>query len=66
MGAVKDIALQLARDRYREWCGGVEANMRADLCRRFIETQALIIAPICPHVAEHLWSLLGHVSFDCV
>lgn len=47
---------QRARDTYRELCNG---NMHVDLVFEFIERQALIMAPICPHVAEHIWSLLG-------
>jgi len=48
--------LQLIRDTYREQstCG-----MHADLVFRFIEVQALLLAPICPHVAERIWQLIG-------
>lgn len=35
--------------------------MRADLVFRFIETQALILSPICPHTAERVWKILGKV-----
>lgn len=48
---------QKARDNYRELCGG--NNMHADLVFLFIERQALLMAPICPHIAEHIWDLLG-------
>ena len=48
---------QRARDTYRELCGG--NNMHVDLVFQFIERQALLMAPICPHVAEHIWELLG-------
>ncbi|CAO1370357.1 unnamed protein product [Diamesa tonsa] len=48
---------QAARDSYRELCGA--ANMHVDLVFEFIERQALLIAPICPHVAEYVWGLLG-------
>lgn len=47
---------QRARDTYRECCGG---NMHVDLVFEFIERQVLLMAPICPHVAEHIWELLG-------
>lgn len=33
--------------------------MRKDLTLKFIETQAIILSPICPHIAEQLWTLLG-------
>lgn len=40
------------RDKYRE----VETEgMHRDLVFRFIEVQALLMAPICPHMAEHIW-----------
>lgn len=48
---------QKARDTYRELCGA--NNMHIDLVFDFIERQALLMAPICPHVAEHIWQLLG-------
>lgn len=48
---------QKARDTYRELCGG--NNMHVDLVFLFIERQALLMAPICPHIAEHIWELIG-------
>ncbi|RVE52289.1 hypothetical protein evm_003079 [Chilo suppressalis] len=50
--------LQAARDKYRELCS--EDGMHAALVTRYIETQAKIMSPICPHVAEHVWELLGN------
>jgi len=47
---------QALRDTYREVTMG---DMNQTLIRKFIETQAVILSPICPHVAEHIWSLLG-------
>ena len=29
------------------------------LVRQFIEWQTVVLSPICPHVAEHIWKLLG-------
>ncbi|XP_041358320.1 leucine--tRNA ligase, cytoplasmic-like [Gigantopelta aegis] len=47
---------QAVRDKYRE----VEVEgMHRDLVSRFIETQILMLAPICPHITEHIWKLLG-------
>ncbi len=57
--------LQSARDHYRTVTESQE--MHRDLALRFIEVQALLIAPICPHFAEKLWKLLkkdGTVSSD--
>ena len=51
--------LQAARDKYRE----VEIRgMHRDLVFRFIENQLLILSPICPHICEHMWTLIGKVS----
>lgn len=50
---------QSVRDKYRELCLD---GMHVDLVIRFIEIQALLLAPICPHVAEYVWKLLGKVS----
>ncbi|XP_059482469.1 leucine--tRNA ligase, cytoplasmic isoform X2 [Neocloeon triangulifer] len=51
--------LQAARDKYRELS---HDGMHSDLILRFIEVQALLLCPICPHVAEHVWQLLGKKS----
>lgn len=50
--------LQTCRDKYRELCGA--QGMHVDLVFEFIRRQALLIAPICPHAAEHVWELLGN------
>ena len=44
------------RDTYREISMG---DLHRQLILKFIETQAVILSPICPHVADHVWSLLG-------
>ena len=51
--------MQASRDKYREVS---TQGMHEDLVLRFIETQTLILSPICPHLTEHIWALLGHVS----
>ncbi|CDW60125.1 Anticodon 1 and tRNA-synt 1g domain containing pr otein [Trichuris trichiura] len=48
---------QAARDRYREWSVG---PLNHSLILRFIEVQALLLSPICPHLCETVWKLLGH------
>lgn len=50
--------LQTARDKYRELCGA--AGMHVDLVFEFIQRQALLLSPICPHIAEHIWALLNN------
>ncbi|XP_072026389.1 leucine--tRNA ligase, cytoplasmic-like [Amphiura filiformis] len=47
---------QAARDSYRERSLN---NMHHDLVMRFIEVQALLLAPICPHLCDHIWALIG-------
>lgn len=51
--------LQAARDKYRELCS--DGGMHAEVVTRYIGTQAQLMSPICPHVAEHVWELLGNV-----
>lgn len=47
---------QAVKDKYRELA--IE-GMHRDLVFRFIEVQTLLLAPFCPHVCEHIWTLLG-------
>jgi leucyl-tRNA synthetase len=35
---------------------------RRALLREAVETVTLLLAPFCPHIAEELWSLLGHAE----
>ncbi|EGT45646.1 CBN-LARS-1 protein [Caenorhabditis brenneri] len=49
---------QAIRDTYREVCTGIDEPMSEELVFRFIETQMLILSPICPHIAEYVWQLL--------
>jgi len=50
---------QTARDNYKQLCNGKDSEMQADLVFRFIETQALILSPICPHVCERIWQTIA-------
>jgi len=47
---------QTVRDKYREL--SID-GMHIDVVMKYIEVQALLLSPICPHVSEHIWSLLG-------
>ncbi|KAI4462763.1 leucyl-trna synthetase [Holotrichia oblita] len=49
--------LQAARDKYINL--SVLDGINRDLILYYIEVQALLLAPICPHVCEHIWSILG-------
>lgn len=49
---------QRSRDTYRELCG--TTNMHVDLVFDFIKRQILLMAPICPHIADYIWELLGN------
>ncbi|EFO88158.1 hypothetical protein CRE_06955 [Caenorhabditis remanei] len=46
------------RDTYRELCAGIDEPMSESLVFRFIESQMVILSPICPHIAEYIWQLL--------
>ena len=35
--------------------------MNWQLVMRFIEVQCLLLCPICPHITEHMWELIGKV-----
>lgn len=48
---------QGVRDKYRE----LELEgMHVDLLFTFIRSQTLMLSPICPHICEHIWGLLGN------
>ncbi|KAL1773754.1 leucine-tRNA ligase, cytoplasmic isoform X1 [Sigmodon hispidus] len=47
---------QAAKDKYRELA---TEGMHRELVFRFIEVQTILLAPFCPHLCEHIWSLLG-------
>ncbi|KAM3723058.1 Leucine--tRNA ligase [Dirofilaria immitis] len=53
---------QSYRDKYRELCGG-DTEMHVDMVFKWIETQAIILSPICPHVCEQIWHILGKDGF---
>uniref|UniRef100_A0A672RBG4 Leucine--tRNA ligase, cytoplasmic n=1 Tax=Sinocyclocheilus grahami TaxID=75366 RepID=A0A672RBG4_SINGR len=55
-GPVDTFNDRAAKDKYRELA--IE-GMHRDLVFQFIENQTLLLAPICPHLCEHTWSLLG-------
>ena len=56
--------LQNARDQYRD-ATSLHGNvgMSKALLKRFAHVQALLLLPICPHFAEHVWqNVLGNNS----
>lgn len=50
---------QASKDKYRELA---MEGMHRDLVFLFIERQTLLLAPICPHLCEYTWGLLGKES----
>jgi leucyl-tRNA synthetase len=44
-----------ARDFYREAARAAGLGMHEDLVKKFIKLQALLLTPIAPHWAEHIW-----------
>jgi len=52
-----------ARDNYKKWSTG--ESMREDLALRYIRVQAVLVAPIAPHLAEQLWELVGGEGLCC-
>lgn len=55
--------LQTTRDHYRSVLEAKQIPFHRDLILRFIEVQALLITPICPHLAEKMWKMLGKEGF---
>jgi leucyl-tRNA synthetase len=52
-----------ARDTYRESAIAAGVGMNKDVVLRYIELQALMLAPIAPHWSEYIWlEILKKVS----
>lgn len=49
---------QELRTKYKEICGS--NGIHRYLTRRFMETQAILLYPICPHVSQRIWQILGN------
>lgn len=47
-----------ALDRYRDVCKAGKLLPNKALVMRYYEWQLIIVSPICPHLAEHGWTLL--------
>eukprot|EP00727_Mastigamoeba_balamuthi_P001131 m51a1_g11014 putative leucyl-trna synthetase (1104) ;mRNA; r:382753-386680 len=52
--------LQSARDLYRSVCEALGVTMKRSLVVRFVEVQAIMLSPIAPHFADHVWRHLLH------
>ncbi|KZC08152.1 Leucine--tRNA ligase, cytoplasmic, partial [Dufourea novaeangliae] len=48
---------QAARDKYLQLSALDGTNWA--LIMKFIEIQIILLSPICPHVSEHVWKLIG-------
>lgn len=55
---------QELRTKYKEICGS--RGVHGPSTRRFIETQAIILSPICPHICQKIWKLLGNEGFVAI
>uniref|UniRef100_A0A6C0JVZ3 leucine--tRNA ligase n=1 Tax=viral metagenome TaxID=1070528 RepID=A0A6C0JVZ3_9ZZZZ len=53
---------QSSRDKYREFCGN--DKMHKELVLEFIETQLIILSPICPHITEYIWEIMNKKIFN--
>jgi leucyl-tRNA synthetase len=49
---------QAARDKYLQ----LSDRINWTLIMKYIELQIIILSPICPHVCEYVWELIGKVS----
>ncbi|KAI9997634.1 hypothetical protein PInf_001565 [Phytophthora infestans] len=57
---------QIARDSYRDICARSEVPMHHDVIMRFIESHLIMLAPICPHFCEYMWTAIGKEGFVSV
>ena len=51
---------QSAKDKYLQLSDVADINW--NLLMKYIETQTITLSPFCPHVAEHVWELIGKVK----
>ncbi|XP_047345994.1 leucine--tRNA ligase, cytoplasmic isoform X1 [Vespa velutina] len=49
--------LQAARDKYLQL--SILDGINWNLIIKYIELQIIMLSPICPHVSEHIWTLIG-------
>jgi leucyl-tRNA synthetase len=47
-----------SRDYYLEYCSKMEIPMHKDLVLRFLNVLVVMIAPITPHLCDHIWTNL--------
>ncbi|PHJ25935.1 leucyl-trna synthetase [Cystoisospora suis] len=53
--------LHTRRDQYKLLCG--DQHMHKDLLHVWLKTQCQVLAPVAPHICEHIWSsVLGEPS----
>lgn len=46
------------RTAYEDRLGATPPS--AELIKRYVEAQTLLVCPFAPHTSEHMWSILGH------
>lgn len=42
---------------------GIELGIHADMTRKYLRSVAISLNPVCPHVAQELWTLCGEKGF---
>ena len=56
----------IARDLYRDWSNKCKIPMHEEVLTRFIESIVVMMAPICPHWSENIWTdILGKSGSVC-
>jgi leucyl-tRNA synthetase len=51
--------LQGSRDDYRDMMKLTGKGPHRDVVMHYIRVQYVVLAPICPHICEHVWKLIG-------
>jgi len=45
--------------KYGDICKALQMKLSKNLVMKYLEWQLIILSPICPHICEHGWGLLG-------
>lgn len=53
---------QAARDKYLQL--SALDGINSILTMKYIELQTILLSPICPHVCEYIWQIIGKVRYN--